>query len=248
MRAPAIVLAWIALFALSGTVAALGCNDLSSNCELQVSCTPVTPPPDCKNIFDPSKSCASCAETACCQEASDCQDNGSCLNYCVSGFWPPAEVCATAAVKQLTDKLTACLATNCSPACDIQEGCDPILGTGCGPTSGCEPFEPGVFQCLYPFGATVAKLCEACDLMVDPVCGQGLHCFAGTSQCARYCCADADCGTGKCVLDQTAAFGAPLLTRTQVGICLTKDGASPACDAPAISPSKGSCTAAASPP
>lgn len=70
-----------------------------------------------------------------------------------------------------------------------------------------------------------------------------MHCFGGTSQCARYCCDDADCGTGKCVVEQTEAFGAPLLNRTLVGICLTTDGASPACDAPEVSPSKGSCSA-----
>jgi hypothetical protein len=248
MRAPALVLAWLALAALIGSVAALGCDDLSSNCELQVSCTPVTPPPDCKNIFDPAATCASCAEAACCQEASDCKDNGSCLNVCVSGAWPPAEICATAAVKQVTDRLVACLTANCSPACDVVEGCDPILGTGCGPTASCEPFQPGVLECLYPFSNSVAKLCEPCDLQVDPICGPGMHCFAGSSQCARYCCDDADCGTGKCALDQTMVFGAPLLKQTKLGICLTMDGAAPACDAPAISPSKGSCLAVKPPP
>ena len=243
MRAPAIVLAWVALAALIGSVAALGCNDLSSNCELQVNCTPVAPPPVCTGIFDPSGSCASCAEAACCQEAADCKSNGSCLNYCVGGYWPPVEVCATAAVKQLSDSLAACLKTHCSPACDAVDTCEPVVGTGCGSTASCEPFVPGVFGCLFPLGTLIAKVCETCDLFVDPICGAGMHCFAGTSQCARYCCDDADCGTGKCVLDQTAAFGAPLLNNTHVGICLTQDGASPACDAPEIAPSNGSCSA-----
>jgi hypothetical protein len=249
MRAPTLVLAWIALAALAAGVAALGCNDLSGSCELTVSCTPVAPPPDCTSIFDPSGTCSACAVAACCQEASDCKSNDSCLDVCVSGYWPPPEVCATPVVKQLSDGLAACLKTNCSPMCDVTDRCDPVLGTGCGLSASCEPFLPGVFDCLPPLpGDTVVGLCQMCDLFDDPVCGPGMHCFAGTSTCARYCCDDADCGTGKCVVDQTVAFGAPLLHQTKVGICLTTDGASPACDAPAVSPSNGSCSASTAVP
>jgi hypothetical protein len=250
MRGLGNVLAGMALAALFGVVAASGCTDLSSSCELQITCTPVAPPPMCTGIFDPSTTCASCAEAACCQEASDCQSNGSCLNYCVSGYWPPAEVCATEAVKQLSDKLAACLKTSCSPQCDAHDTCNPVLGTGCGTAASCEPFVPGIFGCLTPLGTVIAKICETCDLFVDPICGAGMHCFKGTStsQCARYCCNDADCGTGKCVLDQAIAFGAPLLDDTKLGICLTMDGASPACDAPAVSPSNGSCITASPAP
>lgn len=247
MRAPAIVLAWIALAALISGVAASSCTDLSSSCELQITCTPVAPPPVCTGIFDPAGTCDTCAQASCCQEASDCKANGTCYNVCLGGYWPLDKSCTTEAVKQVTDKLTTCLATSCSPGCDPIDNCDPILATGCGPSTSCELFVPGVFGCLAPLGPGLAKVCETCNLFLDPICGPGMHCFPvapGTSQCARYCCDDADCGTGKCVVDQTVAFGAPLLHKTKVGICLTADGASPACDAPAISPSKGSCSAA----
>ncbi|MEP7126648.1 MAG: hypothetical protein ABJE95_37295 [Byssovorax sp.] len=247
MRAPAVVLAWIALAALAAGVAASGCNDLSSSCELQITCTPVTPPPVCTGIFDPQGTCDACVQTSCCQEAADCKSNGTCLNFCLGGYWPPAKGCADETVKAVTDALTTCLSTTCSPGCDALDSCDPVLATGCGPNASCETFVPGVFGCLFPLSPTLAKVCEACDLINDPICAPGMHCFPvgpGMSQCARYCCADTDCGTGKCVVDQTMAFGAPLLNQTHVGICLTQDGASPACDAPAVSPSKGSCTAA----
>lgn len=245
MKAPSVVLAWIALAALIAGIAASGCTDLASSCEFQITCTPVAPPPMCSGIFDPLGTCATCAETSCCQEAADCKSNGSCFNYCIGSYWPANHVCATDAVKLVTDTLNTCLKTSCSPGCDAIDTCDPVLGTGCSQNGSCEPFVPGVFGCLVPLGTVVAKVCETCDLFVDPICGAGMHCYpgsSGTSRCARYCCDDADCGTGKCVVDQTVAFGGPLLHKTMVGLCLTVDGASPACDAPAISPSNGSCS------
>ena len=71
----------------------------------------------------------------------------------------------------------------------------------------------------------------------------GPNCVAGNTcidsgMCARYCCADSDCGTGG-VCDKTD-YG------PEAGVCVTAivtDGGteSPACSAPATSPSTGTC-------
>ena len=54
-------------------------------------------------------------------------------------------------------------------------------------------------------------------------------------KCARYCCNDGDCGGGKCDMS-TVSQG--------VGLCVTTApdaGVNPACNAPAMAPSMGSC-------
>lgn len=56
---------------------------------------------------------------------------------------------------------------------------------------------------------------------------------ACSPKCARYCCADTDCGTGKCVVGDFVDF--PTL-----GLCLDSMQAA-ACDAPAMSMSMGAC-------
>jgi hypothetical protein len=79
------------------------------------------------------------------------------------------------------------------------------------------------------------------DSAGGPFCDVPLTCDVHTNTCARFCCTDADCGTGRCELDPQKAFGGALVnTGDAVGICLAADN-TPACDAPAVAASKGAC-------
>jgi hypothetical protein len=76
-------------------------------------------------------------------------------------------------------------------------------------------------------------LCGPCDDK-STACLGGLTCLS--SQCAKFCCADGDCGSGVC--EPIGSFG--------VGVCVTAASVdagmpAPSCDAPATSPSQGAC-------
>jgi hypothetical protein len=61
-------------------------------------------------------------------------------------------------------------------------------------------------------GTDFVGLCEACanDTGTGPYCGPTMGCLT-TGLCARYCCDDGDCGSGRCDKD-----GVP----GGVGVCL----------------------------
>jgi hypothetical protein len=145
--------------------------------------------------------------------------------------------------------VTTCMKTKCPDKCPPLDGCNPVTHNGCTMDgSSCDLAYPGVFGCYSPVG-TPAALCQKCDIHVKPYCGSGLRCHPVTGTCARYCCDDSDCGTGRCELDPMLAFGAEIGRPTDiVGICVTKAPAmpGPACDAPMlpmVPASKGTCFA-----
>jgi hypothetical protein len=153
--------------------------------------------------------------------------------------------------------------------------CNPVTNAGCtmavglGGAGGSEPqacdytqdMNTGAingFTCYFP--PNDAKLCDACDPTEasPPYCTGGTTCYptnasGTTGQCAKYCCSDADCGSGTCMT--TGSMGALFPPATMLGLCVagTSDGGTGgaasdggasgpfACDAPAVSPSNGSC-------
>jgi hypothetical protein len=95
----------------------------------------------------------------------------------------------------------------------------------------CDASQDG-FVCFPP--PNDAMQCDACDNMAGPFCAGGHGCYPETQKCAKYCCDDADCGSGVC--DKEVLGGA------EIGFCVMMAGSTePVCDAPAVSPSMGSC-------
>jgi hypothetical protein len=107
------------------------------------------------------------------------------------------------------------------------------------------------YQCFSPPPANSVAVCGSCDNMATS-CAPGETCFS-TSQtsghCARYCCTNADCGTGVCDLTLTIApNGGGLCTAgpTDAGTAdaAATDAAAPAFQCtgiPATPPSTGTC-------
>ncbi|HTJ81170.1 MAG TPA: hypothetical protein VL400_05580 [Polyangiaceae bacterium] len=73
--------------------------------------------------------------------------------------------------------------------------CNPVTNEGCMAGETCDL--SGNFKCL-PLTGTEAAVCGACDNFNDQFCGVGLTCdsYSDTGKCFRYCCTDADCGSG----------------------------------------------------
>ncbi len=233
---PAVPLALAALAALLGL--AWGCTTLSGDCSLNLDC-PGTPVPMCTGVLYPGD-CTTCIEGYCCQELATCYADQECLYGCYEGFFPPDPDCASPPSQAPFEALLACQKQFCNAPCTFADTCNPVTGKGCADDT-CDSVYPGYFDCTGDTGTPV-KLCGACDNVNSPFCGAELHCLPKTSTCARYCCTDADCGTGRCELDQTIVFGSALPdTKTIVGVCLTQDGSGPACDAPAVAASMGTC-------
>lgn len=109
--------------------------------------------------------------------------------------------------------------------------CNPVTNDGCDSAAGeaCDATADG-FVC-FPAPNDVA-LCGECSNSAGPFCEAGSTCVgAEGTQCVKYCCDDGDCGSGVC------DTGGGL-----VGVCVVAAGGTePACDAPAVAPSNGSC-------
>ncbi|UQA56827.1 hypothetical protein [Polyangium aurulentum] len=242
MRAPARIMALVTLAGLVLGAWATGCTDLSSDCELNLNCPPTVAPTSCQGLFF-SPGCDSCLQGTCCGALGACNASNACMNGCVFGESPSPPACSMGETKELLDALGTCMTGACKAEC-LFDRCNPITSNGCPMAeAACDLVYPGMFVCLG-FGASPAPLCGPCDNLEGPYCGPGLRCHHKSGTCARYCCSDADCGTGRCELDPMLAFGSPILVAgDNVGVCVTMDGTGPACDAPAVSPSGGTCAA-----
>ena len=222
---------------------ASGCTTLSGDCELNLDCpTEVVTKPNCSQPVFPGE-CDACLQNECCQELADCVGNSTCYNSCVRNLLPyPPECTTVAANKSILDGFTACMTTKCADKCPPADGCNPVTHNGCNNDgSSCDFIYPGIWDCLSAVG-TPAKICEACDFHSSPYCGSGLHCHPGSKKCARYCCSNADCGTGRCELNPMLAFdGTIARPDNAVGVCVTMAGDAPSCDAPLTPMSDGTC-------
>ena len=90
--------------------------------------------------------------------------------------------------------------------------CNPVTNEGCmAGAEECDLATGGVFQC-FASDPSDAPICQMCDEAAGPFCGAGMTCL-GDGSCARYCCDDADCGSGKC--DKSSEPG-------NVGVCVMK--------------------------
>lgn len=181
---------------------------------------------DCKGIAPqgPAGACPTCSEGSCCAELAACNAVGGCVDCVYNGVG-----CDALATTDEADALYACLDTSCATDCQPPSNCNPVTNEGCNAAAGeaCDFAQWGSFAC-YPAPNDNA-ICTACG-SADGYCQGGMTC-AGT--CAKFCCDDGDCGTGKC--DSTNTGGV-------VGICVDMaDATKPACDPPAMSPSMGAC-------
>jgi hypothetical protein len=86
--------------------------------------------------------------------------------------------------------------------------CNPVTNSGCtGEGEACDLSDNG-FTCFGPPNETPCG--GSCDNSTGPFCLPGHVCLgSGMTKCARYCCTDADCGSGSCI-DLSAAFGQPM--------------------------------------
>ncbi len=71
--------------------------------------------------------------------------------------------------------------------------CNAISGAGCAAGKTCEWYSSS-YQCVP--STSTKKLCEPCNGPGD--CASGSSCMFG-KVCARFCCDDSECGTGKCI-------------------------------------------------
>ncbi len=132
--------------------------------------------------------------------------------------------------------------------------CNPVTNEGCSATEACDTdYEHLAFVC-YSGDASLA-LCTPCG-PAKAYCKSGSSCVGGL--CLKYCCTDADCGTGAtCDTKMLPKFGSG-----QVGLCrvfpepgagggggggaggaggATAKDPEPDCNAPMEAPSLGSC-------
>lgn len=106
--------------------------------------------------------------------------------------------------------------------------CNPVTNEPCDTQANeaCDFNGNGGFEC---FPGNSAGLCEPCG---DGMwCLGGLTCTNEDQKCAKFCCDDADCGSGTCKKD-------PVIP--EIGICITAAMTSD-CEAPLVSPSLGGC-------
>ncbi|NUP10177.1 MAG: hypothetical protein HOW73_29355 [Polyangiaceae bacterium] len=163
--------------------------------------------PTCTGTIPNANECGFCIESDCCEELSACQGIANCLD-CVLGNQTGA-VCEDAAVAAAIDAINSCIECDCVDEC-INNFCNPVTGEPCDVENGfaCDLGADG-YVCFGPPNDT--PICDACDNANGPWCENGHTCLSDGS-CAKYCCDDADCGSGKC--DKTKQ-GNP-----DVGVCV----------------------------
>ena len=168
---------------------------------------------DCTGLIENPNECGTCIIDQCCVELQACANDAEC-NGCLAGMGDPAACDANSQLTAVNDCGSALCSDVCGggggaePACDapatspsmgscVTVGgaieCNPITNEGCAdPGSACDASQDG-FVC-FPDG-NVQALCEECGVSGSDYCQPGMTCVG---KCARYCCEDTDCGTGKC--------------------------------------------------
>jgi hypothetical protein len=120
---------------------------------------------------------------------------------------PPPKTDATCVVPAPSPSLGACISVGgvieCNPITNAP--CDTAAGEAC-------DFQGNGYHCYA--GPNDKSLCEACGPSnANSTCKGGSTCLPGPDgNCGKFCCDNADCGTGKC--DKTDMFPG------NVGYCL----------------------------
>jgi hypothetical protein len=199
----------------------------------QTSSTTTTGTGGAPACSDNGDDCSVCVATKCCAPILACQADALCNDICLANGDD-----AACQVDQPFLDLIQCLDQDCAVCkAKVPSACNPVTNEGCINHKACDLAENATYQCFS--GNNVVALCGTCD-DASQFCKPGLRCrhqVAGDKlgQCARYCCDDGDCGSGKC--DKTN------LTEG-VGYCVAMGDAGPtgpACDAPSVAPSGGGC-------
>jgi len=95
---------------------------------------------------------------------------------------------------------------------DAGVACNPVTNAGCNADAGesCDIANDGTIGCFPPPPPNTQPLCATCDSNTQ--CMPTTSCWPGTTQpngeCMRFCCTDADCGSGHC--DKTTFQTDPL--------------------------------------
>lgn len=244
MKIPALALGLSLASAIAAAVWFAGCHTLSNDCDLNLDC----PYTSCKGVLRAGV-CTDCLTAACCDEMIACRNEPLCMP-CFLGQLADGEVCEASAVEALVTALVACSESRCAVGCATQDFCNPVTNDGCGDGGACDVGGDGTgpanFVCYL--GPNPRGLCEPCgEEDESQYCGALYTCHIDVNKCARFCCDDADCGSGVCELDPNIVYAGVLANANdKIGVCLTEhptDGGfgTPACDAPAVSPSKGAC-------
>jgi hypothetical protein len=82
--------------------------------------------------------------------------------------------------------------------------CNPVTNEPCASGQTCDTTadSSGNINGLACYsGENTATLCSACSVTQGPLCAGGLACAdvgSALTACARFCCTDADCGSGRC--------------------------------------------------
>jgi hypothetical protein len=82
--------------------------------------------------------------------------------------------------------------------------CNPVTNEPCAAGQTCDTTSNacGEVNGLACYGGNnSAELCALCSATEGPFCAAGLACTSvsgDVTACARYCCTDADCGSGRC--------------------------------------------------
>jgi hypothetical protein len=102
--------------------------------------------------------------------------------------------------------------------------CNPVTNAGCTGSDACDTnLDNGGnvigFVCFSPTGAAFTDaLCNMCDDSTDALsCPAGQTCFGF---CARYCCTDADCGSGHCAAKDTSNMPLFGTVAPNLGVCI----------------------------
>ena len=169
--------------------------------------------PGCGPLFPGNGlACDGCMREHCCAEAIACLDEAACA-ACIGRH--DKDTCAL--VGEPFFAFNQCWAEHCSgeicypkPACNVpdtapsngscfvptvDDACNPVTGTDCGPGVQCLANSEGFYCAQYP---NPAGLCLPCDNVTGVVCDAAMMCVFNTT-CARFCCDDGDCGDGWCV-------------------------------------------------
>ncbi len=120
--------------------------------------------------------------------------------------------------------ITAAAAVDGGPS-SATIACNPVTNYPCPSGSACDVVpdsadNPSGFAC---FGGNSAGLCQLCSNSAGPLCTAGLTCVVAVppeAACARYCCANADCGdAGVCVTTDSTGRSLFSPIAPNLGVC-----------------------------